>query len=424
MNGTNVTVYYGEPIVVPYDTTNATGVIYEVFDKDGNLVDNGTVGPSGTVDVKQLPVGNYTVKWNNTVDGNHIPATNSSTIEVLPMPTQVTIGNVTTYPGENITIPINVTTINGDPFNGTVAVQMPDNTTQIVSIVNGTGNITWYVPEDYTPDKYPDTIRFPGNDSYLPSNGTGVIEVVKIPTHITVGNVTTFAGEEVTIPINVTADDGKPFNGNVTITFPDGSKKTVEIINGTGNATWFVPEDYTPEKYPDNVKFDGDDKYLPSEGNGTITVIKIPVDIIVGNVTARPGDDVVIPIKVIPYDGSVFNGKVTVELPDGTIKVINIINGKGSVPWTVPKDYKAGDYPVKVSFGGNTHYYPANGTGIVTVIVDPPVPDDHNDTPKNDTPNKDVKPVNKGLAKYETGNPILVLLAVLALLGVSIKRRK
>ena len=391
---------------------------------------NGTVGPNGDIPVDQLSVGNYTVNWTTVVDGNHISATNTSTIEVLPLPTKVTIGNVTTYPGENITIPINVTTINDEPFNGTVAVIMPDNSTQNVTVINGTGNITWYVPEDYTPDKYPDVIRFPGDDVYEPSNGTGIIEVVKIPTHITVGNVTTFAGMNVTIPINVTADDGKPFNGNVTITFPDGTNKTVEIINGTGSTTWFVPYDYTPDKYPDGVKFDGDNKYLPSEGNGTITVIKIPVDIIVGNVTGRPGDDVTIPIDVVPRDGSVFNGNVTVELPDGTIKVVEIINGKGSVDLTIPDDYEAGKYPVKVSFDGNNFYYPANGTGTVTVIVDPPVPDEDgnkkdNQTDKNVTPQKDRKVISQDtLQRHETGNPIMVLLAVLALLGIGIKRRK
>ena len=423
VEGENVTVTYGDPIVVPYDSTNATNVTYEIFDENGNSVANGTVGPNGTIPVDQLPIGNYTVNWTTIVDGNHIPATNTSTIEVLPIPTQVTIGNVTTYPGENVTIPINVTTIDGQPFNGNVEVVMPDNSTQVVSVVNGTGNITWYVPEDYTPDKYPDTIIFPGTDTYLPSNGTGTIEVVKIPTHITVGNVTTFAGMNVTIPINVTADDDKPFNGNVTITFPDGTNKTVEIINGTGNTTWFVPYDYTPDKYPDTVKFDGDNKYLPSEGNGTITVIKIPVDIIVGNVTGRPGDDVVIPIEVIPREGPAFNGNVTVELPDGTIKIVEIINGKGKVPWTIPKDYKPGKYPVKVHSNETNIYYPANGTGIVTVIVDPepPIPDDGNKT-HNGTSKKAIP--HNSLAKYETGNPIIALIMVLAFLGINIKRRK
>ena len=430
VEGENVTVYYGDPIVIPYDSINATGVTYEIFDSEGNSIANGTVGPDGTVDVNQLPVGNYTVSWTTLVDGNHIPATNTSTITVLPIPTTITVGNVTAFPGENVTIPINVTTIDNVPFNGDVAVIMPDNSTQIVSVVNGTGIINWQVPEDYSPDKYPDSIRFPGSDIYEPSNGTGIIEVVKIPTQITVGNVTTYAGMEVTIPITVTAEDGNPFNGNVTITFPDGTTKTVEIINGEGTTTWFVPNDYTPETYPDTVKFSGDDKYLPSEGIGTITVIKTPVDIIVGNVTANPGDDVIIPIKVIPRDGSVYNGKITVELPDGTIKTVDIVNGKGNVPWKVPKDYKSGKYLVKAHSNETNVYYPADGTGIIKVIENQPVPpvDDGNKTHK-DVPSKKNVASKKNipqdsLERYETGNPIMALLAVLALLGVGIRRRK
>ena len=381
------------------------------------MVVNGTVGPDGSVPVDQLPVGNYTVEWTTVVDGNYTPATNTSTISVLPIPTEVSIGNVTTYPGEDVTIPVIVTIRDNEPFTGKVDVIMPDNTTISVDVINGTGNVTWHVPEDYTPNTYEDIIKFPESDIYVPSNSTGIIEVVKIPTHIVVGNVTTFAGMEVTIPINVSADDGKQFNGNVTIILPDGSNKTVEIINGTGNVKWFVPEDYSPDKYPDTVRFAGDDRFLPSEGNGTITVVKVPVDVIVGNVTAKPCEDVTIPINVVPQDGSTFNGNVTVELPDGTKKVVEIINGTGSVDWTVPQDYD-GDYLVKVTFDGTNIYYPSNGTGIITVIPDKVVPQDTN---QSTIPNEVVKVETNSKA---TGNPILVLLAVLALLGIGIKRRK
>ena len=195
------------------------------------------------------------------------------------------------------------------------------------------------------------------------------------------------------------------------------------IVNGTGNVIWFVPSDYTPDVYNDTVKFAGNNRYLPSSGIGTITVIKIPVDIIVGNVTARPGDHVTIPIKVIPRDGSVFNGKITVELPDGTIKVVEIVNGKGSVKWVIPDDYE-GDYLVKASFNGSVIYYPANGTGIITVIVDDE-PDEPAVEPITPVENKTIsKQVDIETDDKATGNPILALLMVLALLGVNTRRRK
>ena len=373
--------------------------------------------------------------WTTLVDDNHISANNISSIEVLPIPISVTIGNVTITPGENVTIPINVTS-NDKPISGTIEVIMPDNTTVKATIVNGTGTITWHVPEDYTPEKYGNTIRFPGESEYLPSNET--IIIVKIPTHISVGNITTYPGVNIVIPINVTADNGLPFNDDVIITLPDGTNQTVKIVDGKGNVTWFVPEDYTPDKYNDTVKYSGNEEYLPSSGIGTVTVIKIPVDIIVGNVTARPGDDVVIPIKVIPRDGSVFNGNVSVELPDGTIKVVEIINGEGSVDWTVPEDYD-GDYDVKVSFNGSVIYYPANGVGIITVIPDdstpgePVEPVEPVEPAEPEEPVEPAEPVAKKTAPKQvdiktddkaTGNPILALLMVLALLGVNTKRRK
>ena len=446
-----------------------------------------------------MPVGNYTVELTTVVDGNHTPATNSSTIEVLPIPTKVTIGNVTTYPGENVTIPINVTTINDEPFNGDVAVILPDNSTQIVSVVNGTGNITWLVPEDYTPDKYPDAIRFPGNETYAPSNGTGTVTVIQVPTHVSVENVTVYPDTDVSIQINVTADNNNPINGEVVITMPDGSNVTVDIVNGTGTAKWHVPVDYTPDVYPDTVRFAGDKTYLPSSGNGTITVIKDPSAVSGEDVSVNVGEPIVVPVTsenateveytIIDKDGKVVaNGTINpgedISLPDGlpagnyTVNLTTVVDAQhtpatntcsievkkilppvnvdaptitvgddGVITVTVPEDatgtitievegksytapvkdgkavfhvpgLKVGTHGIKAYYSGDDKYLPNNSTGTIDVLPkDEPVREPAE-------PTKSDKPVKTGLAKYETGNPVLVLLMVLSLLGVSIKRRK
>ena len=420
----NITAYPGSEITIPVNVTTDDDVPF-----NGNIVVELPDGSNTTVEINN---GTGIIHWTVPIDyspdkyvdvirfpGNdeYLPSNGTGIINVIPIPIHISVNNVTAKVGEDVTIQINVTADDDVPFNGNITVKLPDSTNKTVEIINGTGNVVWTLPDEYTPE-YNVTAQFMGNNKYLPSNGTGIITVIPVPTHISVGNVTSYPGSEVTVPINVTADDNKAFSGNVTITFPDGSNQTVEIVNGTGKVTWHVPSDYTPDKYNDTVKFQGNGKYLPSEGVGTITVVKVPVDIIVGNVTAKPGDDVTIPIKVIPRDGSVFNGNVTVELPDGTRKVVEIIDGEGSVDWTVPEGYE-GDYLVKVSFGGNDFYYPANGTGIVTVIVEPPAPDNHT------SPAKEVKsPVKTGLTKYETGNPILALLMVVVLLGIGIKRKE
>ena len=115
---------------------------------------------------------------------------------------------------------------------------------------------------------------------------------------------------------------------------------------------------------------------------------------------------------MIPEDGSVFNGNVTVTLPDGTTKVVEIINGKGKVYWIVPEDYVPGDNMGIVTFDGDDVYYSAIGTGFITVIVE--VPQD----PENPPVIEEVPMDSKA-----TGNPLVALLAVLALLGIGIKRK-
>lgn len=313
-----------------------------------------------------------------------------------------------------------MTADNNKPFDGDVIVTLPDGSNKTVAIVNGTGEFTWTIPDDYN-GTYSYTVSYPGNESFLASNATGTIDVIpKAHVDISVANITAYPGENVSVPVEFTADDGQPVNANVTITLDDGSTQTVEIIDGKGNVSWTVPRDYAPGNYTFKVNFDGNDDYFASNATGTVTVVKVPVDIVVGNVTAKPGEEVTIPIYVIPYDGSDFNGEVTVELPDGTAKVVEIINGVGNVNWTIPEDYE-GNYAVKVSFNGSDIYYPANysgnGIGVITVVpnhVSPVV--DGNETA--------VEHIGIKTDDKATGNPILALLIVLALLCINTKRRK
>lgn len=75
-------------------------------------------------------------------------------------------------------------------------------------------------------------------------------------------------------------------------------------------------------------------------------------------------------------------------------------------------------------------YYAANGTGFVTVIEEPDVPG-NNTVPVD--PVDPVYPENKSAVTHKhvaiktddkaTGNPIIALIMVLALLGLSIRKR-
>ena len=372
----NVTGYPGENVTIPVNVTADdgkpfTGQVNVTFpDGTSKIVDitNGTGNTTWKIPESYVP-GDYPDHANYTGNQTYLPSNGTGNVKVLPIPTNTTVGNVTGYPGQEVTIPVNVTADDGKPFNGKVNVTLPDGDIKEVTITNGTGNVTWTIPSDLPTGNYTVPGNYSGNVTYLPSNGTGNVEVIPIPTITTIGNVTGYAGHNVTIPVNVTADDGIPFTGQVNVTFPDGTSKIVDIVNGTGSTVWKIPETYVPGDYPDKANFTGRYPYLPSHGPGYVRVIPIPTNTEIGNVTGTPGQNVTIPVNVTTDDGEPFNGTVNVTLPDGTTHEVNITNGTGNITWHIPDDFKPGDYPDSADYGGNNTYQPSKGSGVVKVVI-------------------------------------------------------
>ena len=372
----NVTGYPGENVTIPVNVTADdgkpfTGQVNVTFpDGTSKIVDitNATGNTTWKIPESYVP-GDYPDHANYTGNETYLPSNGTGIVKVLPIPTNTTVGNVTGYPGQEVTIPVNVTADDGKPFNGKVNVTLPDGDIKEVTITNGTGNVTWTIPSDLPTGNYTVPGNYSGNVTYLPSNGTGNVEVIPIPTITTIGNVTGYAGHNVTIPVNVTADDGIPFTGQVNVTFPDGTSKIVDIVNGTGSTVWKIPETYVPGDYPDKANFTGRYPYLPSHGPGYVRVIPIPTNTEIGNVTGTPGQNVTIPVNVTTDDGEPFNGTVNVTLPDGTTHEVNITNGTGNITWHIPDDFKPGDYPDSADYGGNNTYQPSKGSGVVKVVI-------------------------------------------------------
>ncbi|WP_458454952.1 hypothetical protein [Methanobrevibacter sp.] len=400
-------------------------------------------------------------EYENTIYGWYAKEPVGDTVTVIQIPTHISVENVTAYPGMNVTIHINVTTDDNKAFSGNVTIEFPDGSNQPVEIIEGNGEVKWFVLENHDTGIYKDAVRYSGNDIYLASTGNGTITVLpKISIDIVVSNETAYPDSDVTVSINVTADDGTPFNGEVKVIMPDGSTKPVKIVDGvastalqlshfnllsakastigTGTADWHVPASFAPGNYSVSVEFDGNDKYLAANGSGNIEVIPIPTETKVSDVTGKAGKNVVIPIKVTSDNNKPFNGIVSVTLPDGSTKTAKIVDGTGEVSWSIPKNYD-GTYKFTVNYPGNDTFLPSNDTGFITVIPDE-TPDDNDSVTPNDYPvdeinktqsektietqQKKANAENKNLSENETGNPILVLLAVLALLCVSIKRKK
>ena len=306
VSGENLTVFVDDQIVVPVTSENATSVIYQIIDENGNVILNGTINPGENISVSSLPAGNYTVNLTTVVDGNHTPATNTSYIVVNKLPSPVIPTAKDIYVGEEEIVTISVA---------------PDDAT-------GTVNVT-----------------IAGKTYYnLPvENGTIVISILDLKA------------------------------GNYTV----------------------------------DVTYSGDDKYFPSSNSTTFEVKKIlpPVDGFAPTITI--GDDGIITVTV-PDDAT---GNITIEI-EGKIYTAPVKDGKAVFNVS---GLTTGLHDIKIYYSGDDKYLPNNATSIIDVL---PVHDD------NVTPGENINPQVTALSSNATGNPLWILLMVLALLGIGIKRKK
>ena len=269
VNGTDVTVVYGEDIVVTVASENATAVIYNITNAAGVVVADTPMAANGTITDLGLAVGEYTVNYVTVVDANHTVATNTSKIFVTPAPSAVSAEDVEVTYGEPITVNV-----------------ASENATGVTYVITGEGvelsgtvqDGVITIDKDYLlAGEYTVTLTTQVDANHTVANNTSKITVnrlsIIIETTTTISDASGKPGETVTLDVEVTTEDGTPFNGDVVITCPDGKKVTVTVKDGKGQFDWTIPEDAKAgDEYQFTATFKGNSTYLASSGNGTVSV--------------------------------------------------------------------------------------------------------------------------------------------------------
>ncbi|WP_405270663.1 Ig-like domain repeat protein [Methanobrevibacter sp.] len=151
-----------------------------------------------------------------------------------------------------------------------------------------------------------------------------------------------------------------------------------------------------------------DDSHTSSTYTSTIEVKKTLPPVNVNAPTITVGNDCII-IVTVPENAT---GSIIIEV-EGKTYTAPVKKGKSVF---IVQGLKVGLHDIKAYYSGDDNYLLNNATGTIEVLA---VEDN------NLTPQKDFKhPLKTSLAGYETANPIVALLVVLALLGIITKRRK
>ncbi len=401
-------ITYGEDeVLVVTLPTNATGTVnITVANRTYNDVpiDNGRV----QLPVTDLAGGDYTVDVVYGGDGKYLPNSTSGIFNVAPLTPiikiqvediwvwEVEVLNVTVNAPGTVFVTVNNKTVEIPLDNGIVSTDVLAASAK----PDYKGNATWNII-NLPAGTYPAFALYPGNENYTSVNTSDVFHVRElIPTFVIAVADDIYVGEDAVIDIAV-----GPYGvtGNVTVNV-DGTNYTVPLEDG--QATLIVP-DLKAGKKKVTVWYEGNLIYLPSKNTTTFNVLKLvpPVDIDAPTITV--GEDGII-IVTVPDDAT---GTITIE-----------INGKrytqpiedGEAIFIIP-GLKVGVHDIIAFYSGDDKYLPANNTGEIEVLPDDE-PDHHNDTPKKSTIEHKM---------YETGNPIMALIAVLmSICLVQIRRFK
>ena len=396
----------GEPLVVTVDVPDgATGNVTVYIDgkeypgeiKDGVAtvtIDDLTAGNKSTPDIVVVDqgngtivvvvgdnaTGNVTVKvgdnvFNATVVNgtavvkldNLTPGVNDIEVIYSGDDTHTGAGVNTTAIGSKYDSPIDVIIAPGGVGEDTIiTVKVPENATGDVTIeVDGVkyttevvdGNATFKL-NNLTAGTKTIAVEYFGDDNYTGGHTTANMTISKVKSSVSATITDIDVGDNVTITVTVPKDA----TGQVLIDI-DGVGYYVNVTNGTGTAQ--IPR--MPNGiYPVNLKYIGDDKYLPSSNNTVFNVNKVPSYVIPTAKDITVGENEVI-IFTVPTDATgsvtvVINGESSTFDLDEILGVpiynngkfnVAVDNGKGIL---VIPGMSAGEYDVSVTYNGDNKY--------------------------------------------------------------------
>ncbi|OWT33504.1 hypothetical protein BGI41_02065 [Methanobrevibacter sp. 87.7] len=421
-----------------------------------NLTGVNDTGLNGTVTIIMYGFNNYTVtvtdgKCKLNVPGinasyygfgvvfdgneNYTEALDNERVDVFKANVTEFVVSVddTTY-GKDAEINIKLIGVNGEALNDTVTFTV-DGNDYTVPVTNGHGSLD--IP-GLSSGKYDVLTNFAGDNNYNASENRTSFNVGKVDPVLDVNLVDVdFNGKNFIAKFNVslTGVNDEALNDTIIVTV-DGNDYNVTIINDTGN---LIVTDLFANEYTVDSIFNGIKNYNPTESLFNFTIDHLKPNL---NVSSSVKDDSVnITIKLTGVNGTGLNGTVVVYVNNKRYDVA-VVDG---IDYLVLDNLKNGQYDLNLVFDGDEIY-----SGIeanISFIIDYASSNntDSNGINSNNTNNINNNVNSNGInsvAVYgydsslvgngdssvsdlpKTGNPILVLLFVLSLIGIVVSRKK
>jgi len=296
--------------------------------------------------ISDLAKGNYNVSVKYSGDGKYLPSENATHFDVVKASEYnvtiiIDVGDIVV--GEDAVIGVSVPDIVSGVVNVTV-----NGRSYNVAIVDGKGVL---IISNLAAGNYNVNVNYAGDNKYLPSSNSANFTVSKVSSSVIVDVGDIVVGEDAVIGVSVP----DIVSGVVNVTV-NGRSYNVAIVDGKGV---LIISNLAAGNYNVNVKYGGDDKYLPSSNSANFTVSKVSSSVIVSVKDIVVGEDAVIGVSVPGIVSGVVN--VTVN---GRSYNVAIVDGKGVL---IISNLAAGDYDVNVNYAGDNKYVASSNSTKFTI---------------------------------------------------------
>lgn len=306
---------------------------------EGSLI-NGCLNYTIPEDLKE---GNYTIHVAYSGDDRYNSYETEKSFSVLKIDPDLKVSFPHVEYGEVPSIEIR----GKKSMNGVVSIRSSDfKNNYYLHVTNGSLDYK-FNDEKLAIGNHTVNVEFEGNDTFMSDFVSTNLLIDKIPSNLSVEVEDVDFGQEANFKINA----NPKFTGTVNLELVNSyNVYPVQVVNGKANKSI---SDLIGGDQKVKVSFDGDDTYKPSEASANFTVREDRID---PNISAHVEDINLGEKPVIEiHANKSFNGVVVVSSPNNLVPYVLEVKD-GYLKYQIPENLKAGNYTLRVSYGGNSTY--------------------------------------------------------------------